>query len=220
MGIERHFLDSNNYRYLVEWKDPDIAFDSTVVRSGQLYRPERLDRFSVATFLETSAFDFQGVNVLQEVTVGKKDKPIPKRLRMCNCEWYEAMMKKDMNTIYVADRRFNKGEVYNFGWYYGSRSRYILYLGCGRYRDIEYIRNITIPEKFLLPDYDQDTLEGEDTRSTIYWSPNIMTEEDGTATFSFFTSDTAGEFTIMAQGLAIDTLIPMMGKGTFNVTAR
>ena len=220
LDIERYWGDSNMYRYLVKWQDPDIAFDSTVVRSGLLHRHKPLNRFTVATISEAPAFDFQGVNVLQEVTVGgTKEKPIPRGLRMCNCEWYEAMMKKDLNSILVADRKFEKGVVYHFGWYYGSRSRFIRYLGCGRYRDIEYIRNITIPEKFLLPDYDQDTLEGEDPRSTIYWSPNIMTDEDGTATFSFFTSDTAGEFAITAQGLALHTLIPMMGKAIFKVTA-
>jgi hypothetical protein len=215
------------YEYLVEWQDPAIQFDSTVLRSRQLRLPERLSSFRSSKVPGVSLFDFQGNNQLQEVVIGEKEKPVQRTLRRTNCEHYEAMFYKDISSISSSSsssRRVGmssmKGRTYTLGWYYSGGGKVITYLGCGRYRDINYIRNITIPEEFPLLDYELYPSLVEDTRSTVYWNPNIVTDADGTATFSFFTSEITGEFTIIAQGLNINTLIPMMGKGTFNVTAK
>jgi hypothetical protein len=92
------------------------------------------------------------------------------------------------------------------------------YLGCTKFTYIHDMKNITLPEEFFLPDYDIDPSSKEDTRSTVYWNPNILTDENGNATFSFFTSDIQGEFEIMVQGLEVNTFRPLMGSGTFKVT--
>ncbi len=200
------------HRCLVEWQDPDIGFDSTIVRGSQLRVSETLSSYATTKAPGITAFDFQGINALQEVVIGKKEKPVQRRLRISCCEQYE-----DMLFSHLPGMKLRKGQTHPFSWYYAGGGKIIMYLGCGRYRDINYIRNITIPEEFPLPDYELYPSTVEDIRSTIYWSPNVMTDADGMATFSFFTSETTGEFTIMAQGLALDTLIPMMGKGEFKV---
>ena len=92
-----------------------------------------------------------------------------------------------------------------------------MYLGCGYYRNVDYIKNITIPDVFQLPDYDYQKTELEDYRSTIFWDPNITTDEKGIAVFSFFTSDITGRFEVSAQGIDMNTLRPLAGTGTFTV---
>jgi|GEM_PF-1494826 len=74
----------------------------------------------------------------------------------------------------------------------------VMYLGCGYYRNISYIKNITIPASFRQPDYDQHESEGEDLRTTIFWEPNIETN---------------------VQVLDAYRLRPLTGKGAFKVIA-
>jgi hypothetical protein len=39
-----------------------------------------------------------------------------------------------------------------------------------------------------------------DLRSTIYWQPNVITNVQWQANFSFFSADTPGSYTIIIQG--------------------
>lgn len=39
-----------------------------------------------------------------------------------------------------------------------------------------------------------------DTRATIYWQPNVITDKDGNATVTFYTGDKAGTYTYIMQG--------------------
>src|SRR6185437_13537970 len=39
-----------------------------------------------------------------------------------------------------------------------------------------------------------------DTRTTIYWTANIITDKDGKARFSFYTADKAGTYTLLMNG--------------------
>lgn len=39
-----------------------------------------------------------------------------------------------------------------------------------------------------------------DTRSTIYWNPNIITYKNGKATISFYTGPKAGRYTLLLEG--------------------
>lgn len=203
------------FQYLVEWQDPNIRFDSTVMRDSRLFLPPKLSSYAVANAPSASAFDFQGVNLLQEVVIGRKEKPLKRGLRKTNCEQYEEMIRQHDTKRLM---RLEKGKPHPFGYTYSGEGKVIIYLGCGRYRDINYIRNITIPDDFPLPDYEAGPTAELDMRSTVYWNPNVYTDADGTATFSFFTSDVTGEFEIVAQGLVESTLRPLMGTGRFKVT--
>lgn len=60
-------------------------------------------------------------------------------------------------------------------------------------------------EEFFSPDYMVPGLERiPDFRNTLYWIPELMTSEDGTASVDFFTSDEAGEYLISVDGLTSD----------------
>ncbi len=39
-----------------------------------------------------------------------------------------------------------------------------------------------------------------DFRSTLYWNPNIVTDEKGNAQTSFFSSDKKGSYTVWVEG--------------------
>lgn len=39
-----------------------------------------------------------------------------------------------------------------------------------------------------------------DTRSTIYWAPNVLTDKNGKAKFSFYTADKPGTYTLLMDG--------------------
>jgi len=211
------------YEYLIEWQDPDIAFDSTIVRGKQLFQPPVLGSFASSPDPGTSGFGFQQMNLLQEVVVGRKQRPLKRTLRKTDCELYEERLYEMQYKTSGGDRKswmFVKDHTHSWGWYPYGGAKVIMYLGCGRYRDIGYIRNITIPADFPLPDYGAAPSSVEDTRSTVYWNPNIVTDADGTATFSFYTSDTGGEYSISAQGIDIHSLTPVSGQGHFNVSVQ
>jgi TonB-dependent SusC/RagA subfamily outer membrane receptor len=57
--------------------------------------------------------------------------------------------------------------------------------------------------EFYSPDYDNPaTNKGlADQRTTIYWKPNIVTDDKGKASVSFFTADGTGVYKIITEGL-------------------
>ena len=57
--------------------------------------------------------------------------------------------------------------------------------------------------EFYSPQYDNPSFnkKGQDQRSTIYWNPNIITDKDGNATFSFFNADGKGTYRVVVEGI-------------------
>jgi uncharacterized protein YfaS (alpha-2-macroglobulin family) len=65
---------------------------------------------------------------------------------------------------------------------------------------------VTYPQEFYSPKYtvsDKATLV-PDYRSTIFWKPDVTTDVNGKATFSFYTSDVTGNYTVNLQGSDMD----------------
>ena len=61
------------------------------------------------------------------------------------------------------------------------------------------------PVEFYAPKYDtpaQNTKPG--LRTTIHWQPNITTDENGTASFSFYTADAPATYTVVIEGITED----------------
>jgi hypothetical protein len=66
-----------------------------------------------------------------------------------------------------------------------------------------------VPGTFHSPDYssDSDSLRSiPDFRNLLYWNPEIVTDNKGTATVSFFTADDISDYRIVIQGLSEDGL--------------
>jgi hypothetical protein len=63
------------------------------------------------------------------------------------------------------------------------------------------------PFRFFSPDYSVDSLKDNripDFRNTLYWNPDLKTDEDGKADLEFYTSDESGEYTIIVEGITRD----------------
>ncbi|TCC93402.1 hypothetical protein EZ428_01115 [Pedobacter frigiditerrae] len=64
-------------------------------------------------------------------------------------------------------------------------------------------RGFTATKEFYSPDYDDPKTNQEmlDLRSTIYWKPNLNTDENGKATFNFFNASTRGTYRVTVEGM-------------------
>ncbi len=68
--------------------------------------------------------------------------------------------------------------------------------------DFEMIGYYT-PREYYSPRYE---IEGrdekfDDNRTTLYWKPNLVTDENGEAEVSFYTSDLDGQYSIIVEGI-------------------
>ena len=61
------------------------------------------------------------------------------------------------------------------------------------------------PTEFYAPKYDTPARNNKpDLRTTIHWQPNITTDENGTASFSFYTADAPSTYTVVIEGMTED----------------
>ncbi|TYR37390.1 TonB-dependent receptor plug domain-containing protein [Sphingobacterium phlebotomi] len=76
-----------------------------------------------------------------------------------------------------------------------------------------------IHKTFYKPAYEPDskTILNQDLRTTIHWEPNIITDENGKAAFDFYTSDEAGEYLIIIEGLDFNG---RLGRKTLTVNVK
>jgi hypothetical protein len=60
--------------------------------------------------------------------------------------------------------------------------------------------------QFYAPKYDHPAANNtmKDLRSTIYWNPDLVTDKDGNASFSYFNADGKGTYRIVIEGIDAD----------------
>ena len=72
------------------------------------------------------------------------------------------------------------------------------------------------PVEFYAPKYDTQEKRNAtvpDLRTTIHWQPVVQTENDGVASFEFYTADEACSYTVVIEGLTNDgKIIRQEGK--------
>ncbi len=63
----------------------------------------------------------------------------------------------------------------------------------------------TLTKEFYAPAYDvpNQNREMADLRSTIYWKPDLITDEKGNASLKFFTADEPGKYLVTLEGVAL-----------------
>ncbi len=93
--------------------------------------------------------------------------------------------------------------------------------GCGEVTDetrpVVPLKLIMVPNTFQVIDFEKNPSEEKETRTTIYWNPNLFTDKYGKATFTFFTDDVTGEFKIILQGVSLHGLLPVYSSTGFTV---
>jgi hypothetical protein len=77
------------------------------------------------------------------------------------------------------------------------------------------------PVEFYSPKYDtKEKLENQqpDLRTTIYWQPNVLTDEEGKAKLNFYTADDPATYSVIIEGVSVDgRLIHYRGNGLIRV---
>ena len=64
------------------------------------------------------------------------------------------------------------------------------------------VKGFTRPVQFYSPEYPDGPIEGSpDYRRTLYWNPNVITDEDGRARVEFYNNSFSHKFTINAAGI-------------------
>ena len=64
------------------------------------------------------------------------------------------------------------------------------------------VKGFTKPVQFYAPEYPDGPIEGTvDPRRTLYWNPNVITDEDGRARVEFYNNNFTRRFTINAAGI-------------------
>ena len=63
----------------------------------------------------------------------------------------------------------------------------------------------SLTKEFYSPNYEAEDKDKPmaDLRSTIYWSPNLITDEKGNASMKFFTADEPGKYLVTLEGVAL-----------------
>ncbi|EFQ79219.1 TonB-dependent receptor [Algoriphagus machipongonensis] len=78
------------------------------------------------------------------------------------------------------------------------------------------IEGYTSASSFYQVDYEQENDPNLiDQRQTLYWNPYLVTDENGTLTFSFYTNDNGGPMTVYVRGLGVNGE-PLSGTFTIN----
>lgn len=75
----------------------------------------------------------------------------------------------------------------------------------------------TISREFYSPKYDIKPSSQPDYRTTVFWAPNIVTDDKGQAKLEFFNTDQPGNYRIVIEGVDLDGRI---GRKTFNYTVK
>jgi len=77
------------------------------------------------------------------------------------------------------------------------------------------------PVEFYSPKYDtQESINSTkpDLRTTIYWKPNVITDDEGNATLDFYTADDPADYSVIIEGVSDDgKLIHYYGKSLIEV---
>jgi uncharacterized protein YfaS (alpha-2-macroglobulin family) len=67
------------------------------------------------------------------------------------------------------------------------------------------IQGYTPPVEFYSPDYNNvEPPQQKDYRRTLYWNPNVRTDENGQAHFSFYNNSQSNDLHISAEGISED----------------
>lgn len=151
---------------------------------------------------------------LGDKNMGKKEDYVCSEYNVFNCVNHKTGGKKpEVGTVYSS----------------GERGTPFLYNGIGKrftaapegaapgMRVYWPIPNISTPSTFYQPQLSDTTFLKSDLRNTVYWSPNLYTNDSGDQQFTFCTSNRKGSFTIIVQGIDSKTLQAIFGRFEFNL---
>jgi len=81
--------------------------------------------------------------------------------------------------------------------------------------NLDMVSGYMIKRQFYSPEYDlmsPDSVPKTDLRSTLYWNPEVITDEAGQATVTFYNSDIKGPVSVVIEGICKEGLL---GSGSY-----
>jgi hypothetical protein len=126
-----------------------------------------------------------------------------------------------IKTLDVVDSRYFSGEqVYDglvsYRTYKGDLAGYPL----NPRALLEEYEALQVPREFYAPSYDTEAQQHSrlpDLRNLLYWNPNVNLSTTNPRTLQFFTSDQAGKYLVVAQGLTANGLT---GSTSFTIEVK
>ncbi|MCY4778667.1 TonB-dependent receptor plug domain-containing protein [Sphingobacterium sp. UT-1RO-CII-1] len=117
----------------------------------------------------------------------------------------------DVESIEVL-RNVNYTAIYGS---YGGNGVIVITTKRGTTRNLNYTpkgiltiqpRGIHINREFYKPEYETQQKHNfeKDLRTTIHWEPNIVTDNEGRASFSFYTADEPGQYSVVIEGIDLE----------------
>ncbi|WP_462258065.1 hypothetical protein [Mucilaginibacter sp.] len=207
--------------YQIKYNNEDVAFDNKILTGSILNDPEM---FNTITTIQTktgpSKTNFNDIHELGEVKIKNRVTSVGD-FWSANCDDY--VCENDILNCPLhppgsaGNHKPEQGKTYAVIDMESKVNRHVIYRGCENIWYPDMIKKIYIPITFTLPDYDKDFPVEPQLMSTVYWNPNINTDQNGKASFSFFTSDIKGDYRIMVQGVKAGKTDPIYGTTKFTV---
>ena len=126
-----------------------------------------------------------------------------------------------IKTLEVVDSRYFSGQqvhegLVSYRTYKGDLAGYAL----NPHALLEEYELLQAPREFYAPRYDTEAQQHSrlpDLRNLLYWNPTITLSANKTQTLDFFTSDQAGRYLVVAQGLTPDG---QLGSTSFSLEVK
>lgn len=206
----------------------DVVIKAKKVDKNEEIRKERGSTYLFPSFTFDEE-DFKGVSNIKfllmqapGVTVDDSNNSIKIRgnealIMVDNMRWqFDELANIDVSNVKLIDILREPGETMSYGME-GKNGVICIYLKRGNEKTSDEPvvpeRNQTsitplghsLPAEFYVPKYQMEETKKDpmpDLRSTIFWKPNVHSDEKGLADIFFYTADSQGPFTITAEGIS------------------
>lgn len=151
---------------------------------------------------------------LSDNNMGRKEDYVCREFNVFNCKNHRTGgLKPVVGKVYVKSER---GNLFLFN---GVGKPFTAAPEGAIAGSIQYvpIKNISKPNTFYNPETSDSLFLKAETRTTVFWSPNIYVDTTGKTSFKCNISDRTGEFTIVVQGLEVKTRKPIYGTYEFKL---
>lgn len=204
------------YKYTINFKNYEQQFDNALYKTDVFNFPKvftGLSKYKMEK-LEKLTDPHQLQNVIVRVI---KDLPWgATNYFSTTCNDYVCF-----NNIFNCANHATGGAPAVLGEIYSYKGNRIVYRGCGNGLDdkksVIPLKLVATPNNFQVIDFEKEPSSEKETRTTIYWNPNVFTDKDGKASFTFFTNDVTGEFKIILQGVTMRGMLPVYSSSSFVV---
>jgi hypothetical protein len=206
-GIKRYFFKAN---------DPFNVLTKMTRRKD--YKVSRLleDTHNKRTKIQLKAYFARNHTFLDEVTVRASKNRSALRGSANNrrkwVSWEEGDYVCEEYNIFNCANHNSGGYVPINGRRYRTNTKglYIVYFKAPeqrfyeedlRKRGYQYVKGHMLKKEFYAPNYDTESRDLIDIRTTLAWEPNLTTDKNGFVNYTFYTSEINSSFTIHIEGV-------------------